>query len=308
MTLLVKPIFNAAEDNVIALGELTPTDTAEIVGPLVVGSDSEFNSTGALKIPVGADAERPATPIKGMIRVNNVENNFEYFDGTKWKSAGKDGILVDEAPPNAKENELWFESDSGKTYIQYKNPDGTLFWVESNSAPMGEQGPQGPTVVSKDAGNYSKLGTDGFIYTPTPISKVLQVVYGYDAGSTIAYSSGVYVNLNNTYINITPKSTNSKIIVEVSYDSKLDSPIVPNSFIANTFIAESTVLLSTTLRTFCTYQPQGNASSLYCTGSQAGVFNNTALTTRGFHLVGTTQPDCTYYAGYMNWIITEVAN
>jgi hypothetical protein len=59
-----------------------------------------------------------------------------------------------EPPEDAKERSTWFETDSGRQYILYKNPDGTQIWVESSGSsipgPKGEQGIQGPQGITAD--------------------------------------------------------------------------------------------------------------------------------------------------------------
>lgn len=46
-----------------------------------------LNSTGAVTVPVGTAAERPA-PIKGMFRFNDDDDAFEGYDGSAWGSIG----------------------------------------------------------------------------------------------------------------------------------------------------------------------------------------------------------------------------
>ena len=40
--------------------------------------------TGALKVPVGTTAERPAIPQMGMIRFNATTNKYEGYNGSAW--------------------------------------------------------------------------------------------------------------------------------------------------------------------------------------------------------------------------------
>jgi hypothetical protein len=150
MVLLVKPIKTG--DDVTALGELTPQDTAEIVGPLVVQSDSEFNSTGGIKLPTGTTAERPATPKVGSTRFNTELGFAETWNGSAWLQgsgpAGSNGA----------------DGADGKSAYEIAVANGFVGteaeWLDSL------QGEDGPTVVSADADNIAILGTDGFIYVP----------------------------------------------------------------------------------------------------------------------------------------------
>ena len=53
----------------------------KVQGELVGGG------TGALTVPVGTTAERPASPTAGMIRQNTTTGNLEWYDATtsQWK-------------------------------------------------------------------------------------------------------------------------------------------------------------------------------------------------------------------------------
>lgn len=42
-----------------------------------------MSGTGAIKVPVGTDAQRPA-PAQGMVRYNTDQSSFEGYDGTEW--------------------------------------------------------------------------------------------------------------------------------------------------------------------------------------------------------------------------------
>jgi hypothetical protein len=47
-----------------------------------------FTDTGALKIPVGTEAQRPGTPAAGQLRFNDDSDEFEGYNGTAWASVG----------------------------------------------------------------------------------------------------------------------------------------------------------------------------------------------------------------------------
>ncbi len=72
----------------------------------------------------------------------------------------------------------------------------------------GPQGPPGPTAVSADAGNFTRLGTDGLVYTPTPAGFIIEV--GNDYYITESPTTGLQsltcwgvVNLIDGYGNVT---------------------------------------------------------------------------------------------------------
>jgi hypothetical protein len=65
-------------------------DDLTVGGDLNVTGEASLNSTGAVKIPVGTQAERP-TPAAGMLRFNDDSNEFEGYNGTAWASVGGSG-------------------------------------------------------------------------------------------------------------------------------------------------------------------------------------------------------------------------
>jgi hypothetical protein len=71
--------------NALTVGTLT-APTAN-VGTLTATSDSAFDSTGAVKLPVGTTAQRP-TAAAGKIRFNDDTDTFEGYDGTSWGQLG----------------------------------------------------------------------------------------------------------------------------------------------------------------------------------------------------------------------------
>jgi hypothetical protein len=50
-----------------------------------------FTDTGAIKIPVGTELQRPGTPVAGQLRFNDDEDEFEGYDGTAWGAIGGGG-------------------------------------------------------------------------------------------------------------------------------------------------------------------------------------------------------------------------
>lgn len=53
---------------------------------LTVGTDQNvtMNGTGAIVVPVGTTAQRPATPVVGMIRYNTTIPQLECYIDTSW--------------------------------------------------------------------------------------------------------------------------------------------------------------------------------------------------------------------------------
>ena len=68
------------QSNAVVLG-----NSADVgIGTSTPRAKLEVASTGAIIIPVGTTAERPATPVQGMMRFNTTIGKFEGYDGTTW--------------------------------------------------------------------------------------------------------------------------------------------------------------------------------------------------------------------------------
>lgn len=74
-------------DAITQMSALQVIGALGVTGALTVASDSSFNGTGALKIPVGTTAQRP-TAADGKIRFNDDTNKFEGYNGTAWGQLG----------------------------------------------------------------------------------------------------------------------------------------------------------------------------------------------------------------------------
>ena len=42
-------------------------------------------NTSSLNLPKGTTAQRPSSPVAGMVRENTEDNVIEYYNGTEWK-------------------------------------------------------------------------------------------------------------------------------------------------------------------------------------------------------------------------------
>lgn len=61
-------------------GNGTPLDSITIPEVII----SLIGTTGAVRLPTGTTAQRPAAPIAGMIRFNTDTNLIEFYNGTIW--------------------------------------------------------------------------------------------------------------------------------------------------------------------------------------------------------------------------------
>jgi hypothetical protein len=136
--LLVKAIYDA-DGNVVALGELAVDDVAQLVGPLAF-----------------PDGTIQATAATG--------------------NGGGSGVVSSPTPPDAPtEGQTWFETDSGRSYIWYVNPDTLVgCWIAVSQVdavggpqgPQGEVGPQGPQGIQGEVGPAGPTGADSTVPGP----------------------------------------------------------------------------------------------------------------------------------------------
>lgn len=97
-----------------------------------------FSHTGAIKLPVGTTAQRPATPVAGDTRFNSTTSQTETYNGSSWSSgyvlyevyeetlpawvaivAGNQAAVVTTASFTKPANEIWeFEIDGTWTLVR----------------------------------------------------------------------------------------------------------------------------------------------------------------------------------------------
>jgi hypothetical protein len=71
-----------------------------IAANLVTGAKLQINSTDSLLLPVGTTAQRPGgasgygTPVKGMLRFNELTADIEYYTGSVWFSPQTSALTV----------------------------------------------------------------------------------------------------------------------------------------------------------------------------------------------------------------------
>jgi hypothetical protein len=68
-------------------GAATLSSTLDVTGAATFAANSQFNGTGALKLPVGTTAQQP-TPALGMVRYNSTLNQYEGYINSAWAGLG----------------------------------------------------------------------------------------------------------------------------------------------------------------------------------------------------------------------------
>ena len=72
-----------------SIGLTTPAAASFTTAAIpTITSNTVFNTTGSITLPVGTTAEEPGTPTAGMVRFNTTTNKFEGYDGTSWGPLG----------------------------------------------------------------------------------------------------------------------------------------------------------------------------------------------------------------------------
>jgi hypothetical protein len=79
-------LSNATATGNVSAANFSTTGFANAANVVATGN-SQFNGTGALKIPVGTNAQRPS-PSTGMVRFSSTDVQFEGYNGTQWTSIG----------------------------------------------------------------------------------------------------------------------------------------------------------------------------------------------------------------------------
>ena len=84
---VTKDYLDTFSFNPAGTGNVDFTGNITVAGTAVFSSDVTINTTTALTIPDGTEAERP-TGVTGMIRFNTDITQFEGYNGSSWSSIG----------------------------------------------------------------------------------------------------------------------------------------------------------------------------------------------------------------------------
>jgi hypothetical protein len=106
-----------------ALGALTGSSTINVTPgagtiTLSLSSDPILPGNSYVTVPVGTTAQRPGTPMQGMIRYNTTIGSFERYERVNWLSYTG---LLDKTTTN-----LVFTTAGPNTLFSYLIPGGTL--------------------------------------------------------------------------------------------------------------------------------------------------------------------------------------
>ena len=195
----------------------------------------------------GTANSAPTSLEVGELAINYADGKIYYKNSSnvivEFSSASGSGISVSETPPaSPSAGDLWFESDTGKTFIYYDS-----FWVETSGADgsqgtTGSTGPEGGTttlttkgdILARDTSASVRLpvGTNGKVLTAnssttTGLEWVTPIVYATVANlSTLSNTvTGISDNANTLSNTVTALSGNvSTISNTVNLKANIASP------------------------------------------------------------------------------------
>jgi hypothetical protein len=198
---------------------------------------------GAVGFTICTSSTRPATPWAGQPIFETDTALSLVWDGDSWEAAGGGGggvTISATAPAAPAVGDLWWDSVNGELYVYYD--DGTSSqWVAA-------AGPSVTVAATAPTGYEGQLwldDTDGsmYVYYTDPgggsswigaVSRsggILQVV-STTKTDTFSTASTSFVDVTGLSATITPRSTSSKIIVNVSVSlgGELGDGLYPSIF------------------------------------------------------------------------------
>ena len=124
------------------------------------------------------------------------------------------------APSNPQDGQFWFDTTSSKMYVYY-NDGSSAQWVSTIGGLASQTGTEGQFLIHD--------GTEWLASEFTSPGSVLQVVSTAKTDTfTASTTSGIFVDVTGLAASITPRSSSSKILVQVhiamGVDSSLDRP------------------------------------------------------------------------------------
>jgi hypothetical protein len=104
--------------------------------------NTTINDTGFIRLPVGTTAQRPGSPVAGMIRFNTSLSIIEFYNGSSWvtgiggspQTAASSGNEIFSAYSSAPDGVYWLKTPGGVTYQVYIKMDRGGGWINLNSS------------------------------------------------------------------------------------------------------------------------------------------------------------------------------
>jgi hypothetical protein len=161
-------VGGAITGNILKIASTT-SGTANLTTDVTTGTINLFasstnqivlGSTGAVKLPVGTNANQP-TGANGLIRYNTDKTSYEVYNSTAWfkQFDGKNFVTTSTSTPTTPDvGQIWFDSSDEKIYQRFN--DGTSsFWVETGGAAGASSSNIASALVLRDASGNFAAGT-----------------------------------------------------------------------------------------------------------------------------------------------------
>jgi hypothetical protein len=176
----------------VGIGTTTPSVRLDVAG------------TDAIRIPTGTTAERPGTPLAGMMRNNTSNNNLDFYTGTAW------------------ENPLKSATTTGL------GTAGRVFYADANGRAAGALVGSGLTL-SNDTLRVTAAGTTNLTFSGASSPVTLNS----DTGTDVTFTAGDGISFSQTSNNLTISKA-SPIYAVVTVDSNRTSTFLAASVTPDT--------------------------------------------------------------------------
>jgi hypothetical protein len=134
--------------------------------------DQVLKFNGTKFIPGTASTVASLDDLTDVTIVSVATNQVLQWNGTAWVNSNAAGgaTISDNAPSSPSAGQIWFESDTGKTFIYYDSQ-----WVEVGTQPLGPSGPTGPVGPTGPTG-ATGIGATGATGPNGPLDILTDVV------------------------------------------------------------------------------------------------------------------------------------
>jgi hypothetical protein len=120
--------------------------------------DQVLKFNGTKFIPGTASTVASLDDLTDVTITSVATNQVLQWNGTAWVNATAAGgaTISDTTPSTPVAGQIWFESDTGKTFVYYDSQ-----WIEIGAQPLGPSGPTGATGVTGATGATGLTGATG---------------------------------------------------------------------------------------------------------------------------------------------------
>jgi hypothetical protein len=195
--------------------EITVTNGSGVSGnpTLAIATDPVLPGTGAVTLPDGTTAQRPGSPVEGMIRYNTDTDSFEGYAGSAWgEIGGSSGGINYITNGNAEVDTAgWATYANAAAAIPVNGTGGSpsVTITRSTSSPLR---PLAQFVLTKPALNDQGEGVSyAFTIDKADLAQVLTIGFDYKASAGFAFNGASYASPSDVAVYIFDV-TNSVII------------------------------------------------------------------------------------------------